>query len=82
LTVLVILSALVFVPIKYVYPTRTAMHKQLTMTLATLWGVINVLILVRYPQRDPILLWASLLFVVYYCGLSFYRMWLDGKQAT
>jgi phosphatidylcholine synthase len=81
-TVLVILSALVFVPIKYVYPTRTAMHKQLTMTLATLWGVINVLILVRYPQRDPVLLWASLLFVVYYCGLSFYRMWLDGKQAT
>ena len=82
LTVLVILSALVFVPIKYVYPTRTAMHKQLTMTLATLWGVINVLILVRYPQRDSILLWASLLFVVYYCGLSFYRMWLDRKQAT
>ena len=58
------------------------MHKQLTMTLATLWGVINVLILVRYPQRDSILLWASLLFVLYYCGLSFYRMWLDRKQAT
>ncbi|MCB0062803.1 MAG: CDP-alcohol phosphatidyltransferase family protein [Caldilineaceae bacterium] len=77
--VLVVLSALVFVPIKYVYPTRTSMHKQLTMTLATLWGVINVAILVRYPERDQLLLWASLLFVGYYCWLSFYTMWLDRK---
>lgn len=80
-SLLVILSALVFVPIKYVYPTRTAMHKQLTMTLASLWGIINVVILTRYPLRDPILLWGSFLFVVYYCGLSLYSMWLD-RRAT
>lgn len=78
-TVLLILSALVFVPIKYVYPTRTSMNKQLTMTLACLWGGINLAILVRYPERDPLLLWASLLFVAYYCGLSFYSMWLDSR---
>jgi len=78
--VLAILSALVFVPIKYVYPTRTAMHKELTMTLACFWGVINVAILVRYPVRDTWLLWASFLFVLYYCGLSLYSMWLDSRQ--
>jgi phosphatidylcholine synthase len=77
--VLVILSALVFVPIKYVYPTRTAMHKQLTMTLAVLWGIINVIILIRYPLRDPWLLGGSFLFVLYYIGLSFYSMWLDQR---
>jgi phosphatidylcholine synthase len=80
--VLATLSALVFVPIKYVYPTRTAMHKELTMTLATLWGIINVVILVRYPLRDPWLLWASFAFVLYYCALSFYTMWLDGRKPT
>ncbi|MCB0184755.1 MAG: hypothetical protein KDE31_10840, partial [Caldilineaceae bacterium] len=76
---LVVLSALVFVPIKYVYPTRTAMHKQLTMTLAILWGVINVIILMRYPLHDLWLLGASFLFVLYYMGLSFDSMWLDRR---
>ncbi len=81
-TFLVVLSALVFVPIKYVYPTRTAVYQRLTMILAGLWGVINIVILVRYPARDPLLLWTSLLFVGYYCWLSFYSMWLDSQNAT
>ncbi|MEZ4863015.1 MAG: CDP-alcohol phosphatidyltransferase family protein [Caldilineaceae bacterium] len=74
LAILVLLSALVFVPIKYVYPTRTALHQRLTMTLACLWGVINVMILTQYPTPDRWLLWGSLLFVLYYCGLSLYSM--------
>lgn len=78
---LLVLSALVFVPIKYVYPTRTSMHQQLTMVLACLWGIINVIILVRYPMRDPLLVWASLLFVGYYCWLSFYSVWRDRQKA-
>lgn len=74
LAVTVLLSALVFVPIKYVYPTRTAVYQRLTMTLACIWGVVNVVILVRYPVHDRWLIWASLLFVVYYCWLSLYSM--------
>lgn len=79
LGVLVLLSALIFVPIKYVYPTRTAMNKQLTMALACLWGIINVIMLIRYPIRDPWLLWASFLFILYYIALSVYRLWMDAR---
>ena len=81
LAIVVILSTLVFVPIKYVYPTRTAMAQKLTMTLAGLWGVINVIILVRYPDYDRWLVWASLLFGVYYAGLSVYAMFFHRKTA-
>lgn len=72
LVVTVLLSALVFVPIKYVYPTRTAAYQRLTMTLACIWGIVNIVILARYPIYDRWLIWASLLFVVYYCWLSLY----------
>lgn len=72
LTLTLLLSALVFVPIKYVYPSRTKMHQKLTMALACLWGVINIIILVSYPLHYRWLIWASLLFAVYYCGLSLY----------
>ena len=72
LAVTVLLSALVFVPIKYVYPTRTAAYQRLTMTLACIWGIVNIVILARYPIYDRWLIWASLLFVVYYCWLSLY----------
>lgn len=67
-----LLSALVFVPIKYIYPTRTRMLQRLTMALALIWGVVNVVILFTYPSTAPWLIWASLLFVIYYIGMSLY----------
>ncbi len=81
LSITLLLSALVFVPIKYVYPSRTKMHQKLTMALAGIWGVINIIILIRYPLHDRWLIWASLLFAVYYCGLSFYAMAKERKSA-
>jgi phosphatidylcholine synthase len=82
LSLTLLLSALVFVPIKYVYPSRTAMWQKLTMTLACLWGVINIIILVQYPLHDRRLIWGSLLFTVYYTGLSLYAMLKDRRAAT
>ncbi len=81
LTITLLLSALVFVPIKYVYPTRTKMHQKLTMALACVWGVINIIILISYPLHYRWLIWASLLFAVYYCGLSFYSTFAQRKPA-
>jgi phosphatidylcholine synthase len=81
LSITVLLTALVFVPIKYVYPSRTRMLQKLTMTLSCLWGVVNIIVLIQYPQHDPRLIWASLLFAVYYTGLSLYVMLKDRQTA-
>lgn len=72
LAITAILSILVFVPIKFVYPTRTEMHQKLTMALGMVWGVLGLTVLITYPEHNLGYLWASLFYVVYYSWLSFY----------
>ena len=66
------LAALVFVPIRYVYPSRTPVLRWLTNSLGVIWGVLLGVMLWQYPAVSPPVLWASLVFPVYYFGLSFW----------
>src|SRR5919206_1194892 len=70
--ILVVCSLLVFVPVRYVYPSRTRAFRKLTLTLTSLWLVAYVAILVQMPGPNPILLAFSLVYLVYYFGLSLY----------
>ena len=70
--VLVLSSFLVFVPIRYVYPTRTTAFRRLSLTLTALWLASYAAILWQMPEPDPRILAFSILYLVYYFGLSFY----------
>src|SRR5919107_1886891 len=70
--VLVVCSLLVFVPIRYVYPTRTIAFRRLSLTLTALWLVSYAVILVGMPQPDPVILGFSILDLCYYFSLSLY----------
>jgi phosphatidylcholine synthase len=70
--VLVVLSALVFVPIGYLYPTRQTFLRPLTITLAILWGLALLVVLYRMPEPSLGLVYGSLAFPVYYFALSIY----------
>jgi phosphatidylcholine synthase len=70
--VLVACSLLVFVPIRYVYPTRTIAFRKLSLALTGLWLVSYALILLEMPEPDPLILSFSVLYLFYYFGLSFY----------
>jgi phosphatidylcholine synthase len=74
--VLVVCSVLVFVPIRYVYPTRTVAFRRLSLTLTALWLVSYAVILLEMPEPDPLILGFSVLYLFYYFGLSIY---LSGK---
>jgi phosphatidylcholine synthase len=74
--VLVACSFLVFVPIRYVYPTRTVAFRKLSLTLTTLWLASYATILWQMPEPDPLVLAFSILYLVYYFSLSLY---LSGK---
>jgi phosphatidylcholine synthase len=74
--VLVACSFLVFVPIRYVYPTRTVAFRKLSLTLTALWLASYAAILWQMPDPDPLILAFSILYLVYYFGLSLY---LSGK---
>ncbi len=69
---LVVCSFLVFVPIRYVYPTRTVAFRRLSLTLTALWLVSYAVILSQMPDPDPLILGFSVLYLVYYFGLSLY----------
>lgn len=72
--VIATLTVLVFVPIKYLYPSRMVRYQKLTLSLTTVWGILCLAVWLQYPAFNPWLLWASLLYVVYYVGLSLYMM--------
>ncbi len=75
--VLTILCALVFVPIRYVYPSRTPTLRQLTALLSVVW-TLQVMLMVWWLGSVPgWLLWSSLAFPIYYLALSF---WLNAHR--
>jgi phosphatidylcholine synthase len=69
--VLLVLSVLVFVRIRYVYPTRTPVFRGLTIALCIVWGLMTVQMILMLPDVPTPLLVASLFFPVYYTALSF-----------
>jgi phosphatidylcholine synthase len=78
LAVIMLCGVLVFVPLKYIYPSRTKRFQRLTLWLTITWGLILLITLVQYPAHQRWLLWASLFYVVYYIGVSLYlTIWPD-----
>jgi phosphatidylcholine synthase len=68
--ILLALAAMVFVPLRYVYPSRTPVLRLLTNVMAAIWGVLIGVMLWQYPAISTPLLLASLVFPAYYFGLS------------
>lgn len=69
-TVLVVCSVLVFVPVGYLYPSRTTSFRRSSVLLGLLWAAASVLLVVQLPDPSLPLAYASLLYVVYYVAIS------------
>jgi phosphatidylcholine synthase len=68
--VLLVLVALVFVRIGYVYPSRTPMLRSVTLGLGAIWAAMVLAIVLAMPDVPRPLWIASLFFPVYYVMLS------------
>lgn len=77
--ILSILCVLIFVPIKYVYPSRLdyltkyRFLKIIMHTFSLIYGLSSALVLWDYPNINYIWLMLSVSYVVMYLGLSMYR---------
>ncbi|MGH7934593.1 MAG: CDP-alcohol phosphatidyltransferase family protein [Candidatus Binataceae bacterium] len=69
--ILAILGVMVFVPIKYIYPNRTEILRPVTITLGIIWAAVTISMLPALPAHNPVLLYISLAFIVYYFATSF-----------
>lgn len=68
-------AALVLVPLRYVYPSRTPVLMPLTVALGFTWGVALLVALWRWHAVPAWVLWYSLVFPAYYYGLSLWLAW-------
>ena len=73
------LAVLVFVPIRYVYPSRTVTLRVPTLVLGAIWALLVLVAIWRLPATGGPWLNLSLVFPVYYTALSFY---LHAKRQT
>jgi phosphatidylcholine synthase len=76
---IIALSILVFVPIKFIYPSRSPRFRMPLNILGALWGVAVLYMIYRLPHGDRTLAFASLLFPAYYTALS---LWLEFRRLT
>ncbi len=67
-----VLSLFVFVPIRYIYPTRTVPFRRLTNLLGALWAGVLLVLLWQFPAPSRWLVLLSLYYPLYYTVLSFY----------
>ena len=75
--ILVVLAVLVFVPLRYVYPSRGTAFQGLTTLLSTVWAVLLLVMVWQLPAVSRAVVFTSLVFPVYYLGLS---VWLDMRR--
>jgi phosphatidylcholine synthase len=79
LLIILCLSLLVFVPIKYVYPSRldyltsNRWLRRIVLMATLIWGVGSAGMLLTYPDVNPIFSAASLGYMIFYVALSLYR---------
>jgi phosphatidylcholine synthase len=67
---LMLFNVLVFIPIKYIYPTRTTYLRGLTLALTYLYGAIGIWGLIQYPNHPQWVVWTSFIYIGYYLALS------------
>ncbi len=68
--VLIGLAVLVFVPVAYVYPSRTPTLRVPTLALGLTWALLVLLMIRQFPGVSRPILYLSLIFPAYYLVLS------------
>ena len=68
---LILLGVMVFVPLKYLYPTQAPSHRLVNIVLAYLWGFAMIGIMFTFDDPNPIFASISLLYAIYYLLASF-----------
>lgn len=69
--VVLALCVMVFVPVGYLYPSRTPAFRSLTVGLGVAWGALVLVLVLQLPAVSPLLVLVSLAYPVYYAALSF-----------
>jgi phosphatidylcholine synthase len=79
LIIILVLAVMVFVPIKYVYPsrldylTRNRWLRRAMLLATVIWGIATAMLISVYPDTNRLLVVLSLGYVLFYMAVSLYR---------
>ena len=74
---IVVMGILHFVPLKFLYPSRTTKFKWMNWIMSTLFVVSCTLLVWQFPETHPVLKWCAWICVTYFSGLSIYHTYFD-----
>ena len=78
---LAVLTVLVFVPVKYVYPSRTKLLRSVNLGLAAVWLAASAVLVVQYPDPNPLVVVLSMVYLAYYFGVSIWLTVAGSRRA-
>lgn len=70
--ILGVCSIMVFVPIRYLYPSRTKAFRTLNIVLTAVWFLTYAVLVAMLPDPSWIVIAISLAYIAYYAAVSFY----------
>jgi phosphatidylcholine synthase len=80
----VFLAILHFVPVKFLYPSRTVKFRGLNLTASAVFIISNILIIANYQESrlelnevNVILSWLSIACLLFFAWMGIYNTWLD-----
>ncbi len=76
-TIVAVLAFFVFVPLRYLYPSRTPSFRLPTILLGLVWLGMLLILLYQLPSPSGFILVLSLFYPLYYTLISFY---LDARR--
>lgn len=73
--ILLFFALVTFLPVKFLYPSRTLFLRPLTIFLGTIFILQLFALMYYFDDSSVMLIYSSFLFPFYYFGLSFYLNW-------
>lgn len=70
--VLLICSVATFLPIKFVYPSKTKHFRKTTLILGLVFLIQMILLLIQFRQASGLLIYSSLIYPIYYVAISLF----------
>jgi len=67
---ILVLAALVFAPLKFLYPSRARYFRTSSLTFGGVWAAAMIVALLMLPHPPPLLVWSTLLYPAYYFAVS------------
>jgi phosphatidylcholine synthase len=69
-TIIAIFAVLVFVPVKYIYPSRTTFFPKINLSAIAVWAITLLVMWFMYPNYPTWVVWLSLLLALFYTMMS------------